>query len=354
MLFNAGQWAFACGMAGVAWDALNGTTLLTDGSASWEALLPFGFFAVILVVVNNAAVAGVVSISGDLPLSKVWKRLSGPSGANLLYDLLATPVAFGIAVLYLPLGVVGLLLAFFSLLFIRHSYFTNQRLQHANRDLLKALVKAIETRDPYTSGHSLRVASLARDIAVALGLSDRGVEEIETAALLHDIGKIDAIYVDIIQKPMELTAAERAVMESHVTKGVELLRSLSSFPEQVILAVLHHHEREDGRGYPDRLPGHEIPLGAKIIKVCDAVDAMLSDRPYRKALALADVRAQILLYAGVQFDTRIAATVCSASILERHAAEVALHHGAAAAVGPLRAEWPGESRYGRAFASFVG
>ena len=171
VLFNAGQWAFACGMAGVAWDALNGTTLLTDGSASWEALLPFGSFALILVVVNNAAVAGVVSISSDLPLSKVWKKLSGPSGANLLYNFLTTPVAFGIAVLYLALGIVGLLLAFFPLLFIRHSYFPNQRLQHANRDLLKALVKAIETRDPYTSGHSLRVASLARDIAVALGIS---------------------------------------------------------------------------------------------------------------------------------------------------------------------------------------
>jgi putative nucleotidyltransferase with HDIG domain len=240
---------------------------------------------------------------------------------------LVTPISFGIAVLYVPLNIVGLLLAFLPLLFIRHSYFTNIRLQHANRDLLKALVKAIETRDPYTSGHSIRVASLARDIAVAMGMPEREVEETETAALLHDIGKIDAIYVDIIQKPTDLTPTERAIIESHVTKGVELLRSLSSFPESVVLAVRHHHEREDGRGYPDRLRGDQIPVGSKIIKICDSVDAMLSDRPYRKALALPDVRAQLQLYSGTQFDGRIAAIVSSGTILERHAAEVALRRG---------------------------
>jgi putative nucleotidyltransferase with HDIG domain len=328
VLFNAGQWAFACGIGGLVFEAMDGSTMLQSGSASWNQIFPFAAFALILVVLNNAAVAAVVAISNSLPVREVWRGLSGRAGANLLYDILVSPVAFGIAVLYLPLNVVGLLLAFFPLLFIRHSYFTNLRLQHANRDLLKALVKAIETRDPYTSGHSIRVASLARDIAVALGMSEREIDETETAALLHDIGKIDAIYVDIIQKPTDLTSAERAIIESHVTKGVELLRSLSSFPESVILAVRHHHEREDGRGYPDRLRGDQIPLAAKIIKVCDAVDAMLSDRPYRKALTLADVRVQLALYSGTQFDHRIAAVVSAGSILERHAAEVELRRGA--------------------------
>jgi putative nucleotidyltransferase with HDIG domain len=150
---------------------------------------------------------------------------------------------------------------------------------------------------------------------------------VEAAALLHDIGKIDVIYENIIRKPSDLSPTERIVIESHVLKGVELLRSLSSFPEDVILSVRHHHEREDGRGYPDRLRGREIPIGAKIIKVCDAIDAMLSDRPYRKALSLSSVRHQLSQYAGTQFDARIVEIVVSSAVLERHAAEVAFHYG---------------------------
>jgi putative nucleotidyltransferase with HDIG domain len=333
-LFNAGQWALACGLGGIAFSAAGGRTLLETGATSRAILLPFAAFTVVFVLTTHAAVAAVISFSGGLPLREVWQKVIGRSGGNVLYDLLISPVAFAIAVLYIPLQTTGLLLAFLPLFFIRHSYFINLRLQQANKNLLKALVKAIETRDPYTSGHSLRVASLARDIAEDLGLSERQIEDIETAALLHDIGKIDAIYEDLLRKPADLSPAERQVIESHVTKGVELLRSMSSFPEEVLDAVRHHHEREDGRGYPDRLRSAEIPLGAKIIKVCDAIDAMLSDRPYRPALALRDVRNQLTQYAGIQFDLRITQTVVSGTILERHAAEVALHYGREGAASP--------------------
>lgn len=326
-LFNAGQWALACGLGGLAFTQLRGETLLESGRASIELLPPFAAYAILYVSVNNAAVAGAIAIISDVPIKEVWRKITGKSGSNLLYFLLTSPVAFAIAVLYIPLKIAGLLLAFLPLLFIRHSYFTNLRLQQANRDLVKALVKAIETRDPYTSGHSVRVAGLARDIAELLGQSERQIEGVETAALLHDIGKIDAIYVDIIQKPSELSPAERAVIESHVTKGVELLRSVSSFPEHVLDAVKHHHEREDGKGYPDRLRSHEIPIGAKIIKICDAIDAMLSDRPYRLALAVPQVKDQLRQYAGVQFDARIVSLIVNSTILERHAAEVALFRG---------------------------
>lgn len=332
VLFNAGQWSLACGLGGLAFDKMNGTTLLANGGASVDLLLPFAAYATLFVLVNNAAVASVISISGDLPVLEVWRKVTGKSGTNVLYDLLISPVSIGIAALYLPLHAAGLLLAFLPLLFIRHSYFTNQRLQQANRDLVKALVKAIETRDPYTSGHSLRVASLAKDIAETMGLSDREISNVETAALLHDIGKIDAIYVDIIQKPSDLSPSERAVIESHVTKGVELLRSVSSFPEHILDSVRHHHEREDGRGYPDGLTGDQIPLGAKIIKVCDAIDAMLSDRPYRKALELNEVKSQLTQYAGVQFDRQIVGVVVESTILERHATELALHRAESSGV----------------------
>src|SRR5690606_37744787 len=119
------------------------------------------------------------------------------------------------------------------------------------------------------------------------------IETIEMAALLHDIGKIDAVYSEMLRKPDALTADERAVIESHVEKGVELLRSLTSVPSEVIDAVWQHHEREDGGGYLQGLRGDSISLGGKIIKVCDSVDAMLSNRPYRRALLISEVRREL-------------------------------------------------------------
>ncbi|MFG1691691.1 HD-GYP domain-containing protein, partial [Gemmatimonadota bacterium] len=246
----------------------------------------------------------------------------GQSGTNLLYDLLVSPIAIAVAFLFQELEVVGLLVALLPLLFVRHSYLTTLRLIQANRDLMKALVKAIETRDPYTSGHSVRVAALARRIATELGLSQRKVDHVETAALLHDIGKIEAVYSEILRKPDSLSDRERAIIESHVTKGVEVLRSLATFPHDVLAAVRGHHERVDGKGYPDHLRGEEIPLGARIIKVCDAVDAMLSDRPYRKALQLPQVREQLSAFAGMQFDQRIVEVVAMSDLLEEHATEL--------------------------------
>ena len=135
------------------------------------------------------------------------------------------------------------------------------------------------------------------------------------AGLLHDIGKIEAVFIDILRKPHSLTDEERAIIESHVTKGVSLLRELSSVPESVIKTVRHHHEREDGTGYPDRLLGDEIPVSAKIIAACDAVDAMLSDRPYRKALTTSVVREQLQEHAGKQFDHRVVRAMMTSDVL---------------------------------------
>ena len=191
--------------------------------------------------------------------------------------------------------------------------------RESNADLLTALVKEIETRDPYTSGHSLRVSQLAQQIAEQMGLSRISVEHVRQAALLHDIGKIEAVYTDILRKPDQLTPQEREIIQSNVTRGEQLLRDLSSVPEPVVRAVRHHHEREDGRGYPDGLLGDEIPIGAKIIVVCDAVDAMLSDRPYRRALPLAKVMEQLESHGGQQFDHRVVRALVSSDILSEYA-----------------------------------
>lgn len=322
-IFNVSQWVVASFVGGLVFRALGGVALESQLAIGVETrlvgqLVPFMLFGMVFLAVNHAAVSLVIALNQGLRFSEVWAQMLGHSGASL-HDLLISPLAIAVAFLYVQLGVTGILLVLLPLLFIRRSYWTTSRLREANTDLLKVLVKAIETRDPYTSGHSLRVSHLARRIADVLGMPRGSTERIETAALLHDIGKIEAVYTGILAKPESLTPEERAVIQSHVTKGEELLRNLSSFPEDVILAVRHHHEREDGAGYPDGIPGHAIPLGAKIISVCDAVDAMLSDRPYRKALSVAAVMEQLRIHSGSQFDGRVVNALIKGKLIEEYA-----------------------------------
>ncbi|UCC26425.1 MAG: HD-GYP domain-containing protein [Gemmatimonadales bacterium] len=348
-LFNVSQYLVATTVAGKAFEWFGGDALVWDGAFDPQ-LLPFAAFGVTMLALNQFFVAGAISLSQDMRLREVVQKVAGPAGATATYDLLISPVALIVAFLYLEVDWPGLLLAVFPLLFIRHAYLLNFRLQQANRDLLKALVKAIETRDPYTSGHSLRVQALAGRIASSMGLPEYRKRNIEQAALLHDIGKIDAIYTEILKKPDSLSASERAVIESHVTKGVELLTSISSFPKEVIESVRSHHEREDGKGYPDGLRAPDIPLGAKIINVCDAIDAMLSDRPYRSALSIETVKEELVRYRGVQFDERVVDHVILGDLLADHADQVASEYADGAldlekvSVGRTLSERTGETQ----------
>ena len=320
--FNIAQYIVSTAVAGVAFERLGGRGLAADGIGSqveFALQLPqFIVFALLLMGLNQVLVSKVISLSQGVPFRSVWKRAIGKAGANVFYDLLVSPIAIVIAILGLQFGWKGLLIAVLPLFTIRHGYLTSFRLQQANRDLLEALVKAIETRDPYTSGHSRRVQMIATIITEQLHISERRKEAIEQAALLHDIGKIESIYTEILKKPAALSDLEREMIESHVTTGVELLRSLSSFPDEVIKSVLHHHEREDGKGYPSGLRGDAIPLGAKIIAIGDAIDAMLSDRPYRNALPVPVVREELRKYSGIQFDAKLVGVVTAGTLLEEH------------------------------------
>jgi len=324
-VFNISQHTLAGSLGGLAFyltggtsAAVNGLEMTPDVSFSWLPLLAFGL---IYLGVNHLMVARVVALATNTDFLTVWRQIVGKGGSNLFYDMLVSPVAIAIALMGMHLGVGGLIMAGLPLLAIRNAHLGQFRLRQANQDLLSALVKAIETRDPYTSGHSLRVANLAKLVAEGLGLSQRAIEDIEQSALLHDIGKIDARYVEILGKPSELSDEERAIIESHVTKGVELLETMSSVSDVVIKNVLHHHERWDGRGYPFGLAGHDVPLGARVINVCDAVDAMLSDRPYRKALSLEIVRDELATFSGIQFDPEVVKVLIHSEVLERHSIE---------------------------------
>jgi diguanylate cyclase (GGDEF)-like protein/putative nucleotidyltransferase with HDIG domain len=176
-----------------------------------------------------------------------------------------------------------------------------------------SLAKAVDLRDTYTGSHSARVADLAARVAARLGLDQEQIELARLAGSLHDLGKL-AIPEEILRKPGPLTGPERLVLERHPQIGFRMLDSLGIEP--VADWILHHHERWDGRGYPDRLPGNEIPLGARIIFVVDAYDAMTSDRVYRGRLTQADALAELERCAGTQFDPAVVAALAEELVLE--------------------------------------
>jgi putative nucleotidyltransferase with HDIG domain len=165
---------------------------------------------------------------------------------------------------------------------------------------LAPLHRAVAAKDDRTALHAERVALLARALGEALELRGRELENIVTAALIHDLGKV---YVPdaILNKAAPLTLEEQRVMRSHVLWGEAMLRPTGADPD-ILAVVRSHHEWWNGRGYPDGRAGMAIPLGARIVAVCDAFDAMTSDRPYRRALPLARAVALLEEGAGVQFD----------------------------------------------------
>jgi diguanylate cyclase (GGDEF)-like protein len=167
-----------------------------------------------------------------------------------------------------------------------------------------SLAKAVDARDAYTGSHSERVGELAARIALRLGADQEHVELTRLAGSLHDLGKL-AIPEEILRKPGPLTDGERLVLERHPQIGFRMLESLGVDP--VADWVLHHHERWDGSGYPDGIPGDEIPLGARILFVADAYDAMTSDRVYRRRLSHDAAVTELERCAGTQFDPEIVA-----------------------------------------------
>lgn len=174
-------------------------------------------------------------------------------------------------------------------------------------DTIECLVAALDTRDHYSAGHSSRVADMAVRLGAAAGLAGEDLETLHIAAHLHDIGKI-GIPDAILFKTGRLTEPEMKTVQRHPVLGSDILRSSPALAE-VSRIVLYHHERWDGGGYPSGLAGTAIPPGSRIIAVCDAINAMLTDRPYRKALSWEQCAEEVLRGCGRQFDARLARLV---------------------------------------------
>ncbi|HYN86348.1 MAG TPA: HD domain-containing phosphohydrolase [Pyrinomonadaceae bacterium] len=189
-----------------------------------------------------------------------------------------------------------------------------RRAAEENRGLflgtVKALAAAIDGKDPYTRGHSERVARFSVAIGERLGLPDEEIETLRVSALLHDVGKI-GIDDNILKKPAALTDEEYEVMKGHPQKGYKIMSQIPAMKE-FLPGMYMHHEMMDGRGYPQGLKGDEIPMQARIVSVADTFDAMTTDRPYQRAMEFKDARERIKSFVGTRYDAGVVAALVEA------------------------------------------
>ena len=297
-LFNVCQQCLSVSAAILAYRLAGGTSILDRGPLPY---LAFGALFVTYSAVNSLSVSSVVALSDGRRFWEVWFE---NNIGTLAYDVIALPMIAGLAWVYAKYGAPGAFVVAVLLLGLRELYNVNLQLDRANQELLELMVAAIEARDPYTSGHSRRVSEHAKVIAQIVGLGTARTKRVGIAALLHDVGKIHEVFAPILLKPGRLTEEENAVMQTHPIKSEELVAKVSQLRD-VVPAVRHHHENWDGTGYPDGLAGERIPLASRIIMFADTIDAMTSDRPYRKALDADAVRSELMKHRGRQFDPSI-------------------------------------------------
>jgi HD-GYP domain-containing protein (c-di-GMP phosphodiesterase class II) len=299
VVFNASKEVLTIGLAASTYRLLGG-----EPSVYQFTLVPKAIFGagIVYASTNSLVLCYAVSLSEGLDFWEAWRRIYGSS---VVYDLFATPIPALLAYLFVHNSLAGVVLVSVPLFIVRHIYAQNLRLEQSNREMLELMVKQVELVEPYTSGHSKRVSQYARTLAKEAGIHGKHIDQIATAALLHDVGKVYEEYAPLLRKQGKLTPEERVLLESHPVRSAELVTTISSLRGPVELAVRHHHENYDGSGYPAKLKGDTIPVGARIIMIADTIDAMTTDRPYRRALPFASVVEELRKYAGKQFDPRL-------------------------------------------------
>ncbi len=308
--------------------------------------------AVILIYLSTTwLLAGAVSLYGNTPARIVWKERFK---WLLPYYLALGLVAYAFVFSYNVAGLLGIVVVLIPLLMLRFSqkqYITHteglvnqlrttnselrtqsEEISLLNEELLLTLARSIDLRDPFVMEHSKNVARYAVLMAEELGLSPDRIEHIRKAGLLHDIGKL-GIPETILFKPDGLNDEEYEIIKGHVNIGADLIYGCHSL-RNLIPFVKYHHERYDGRGYSVGLAGKNIPLEARILNIADAVEAMASDRPYKKAMPPDDILEEIKRCAHTQFDPDVVAAFCR--VVEKQGQSVIVNSARdVAARGPL-------------------
>jgi len=316
--FNTAQFMLASGLCSLVYTALGGSVSLEASSTAPPVFsflpLPFACLVIVYFLVNHGSVALAVSLSSGVSVREAWDRIGKDALAT---DLLSSTLAVLLVFLYVKLQLLGLAILVFPLFLVRQLYQMNFQMQLELEEKLELMVKAMEARDPYTSGHSLRVSEYALAIARELRLSANDVDDIKRAALLHDVGKIYEEFAPLLRKEGKLTPDERMTMRTHVTRSAQLVETATRLRGSVQAMIRHHHENFDGSGYPDGVAGNDIPMGARIIMIADTIDAMTTDRPYRRAMTLSRAIEELETFAGRQFDPQLVKLVAKSASIRR-------------------------------------
>jgi HD-GYP domain-containing protein (c-di-GMP phosphodiesterase class II) len=284
--------------------ALGGVALHSIGNihdlthVTYVAGIPALIAFLIAHFANNMMVTIAIALSSGRSLKSV---LEENHRATIGLDFIVVPVVFLFAWVYAAFGAIAAAACWVPLLGLRQIQQANLDLERTNEELLELMVKSLEARDPYTSGHSRRVQQYSTTIARAIGLPDRQVDEIGKAALLHDVGKIYEKYASVLAKQDKLTPEEWAIIRDHPDDGANLIATMTKL-RTLVPAVRHHHENWDGSGYPTGTAAEAIPLASRIIRFADTIDAMTTERPYRLPLTEAQVKAELVRCRGTQFD----------------------------------------------------
>jgi putative nucleotidyltransferase with HDIG domain len=222
---------------------------------------------------------------------------------SILNSMVMLPFAIMLAIVFIQYSYFGILLFIVPVILARYTFslYIDSKSQYI--DTVDALMRAMEARDKYTEGHSQRVAELVKEIAKELKYNDWTIDKLNIASLLHDVGKI-GIDDCILNKPGKLTDEEYDIIKSHPEIGYGILKDVKNLKD-IIHIVKHHHERYDGKGYPDGMSGDELNLDVYIVQLADCVDAMTTDRPYRKALTLEQVISELENNSGTQFHPKV-------------------------------------------------
>lgn len=308
-LFNINMWVLSSASAGFLYVVLGGTTEIT----TWYSFVPLSIAVVAETIVNMGLLILFISLKTHRHPVQIWQEdwqwampitvSSGIVGGAALATAYAVGGPMGLSFFLFPVLATGY--AFRMYLHNLRSYvdqleIANQQIDTANLSLLHTLGAVIDAYDLYTFGHSAQVARYAGAIAETMGLPPEEQMAIVRGSLIHDIGKV-GVTDAIIGKQGRLTDEEYEMMKLHTVIGAEIVSQMPMFQHLVPL-VRHHHERWDGRGYPDGLHGDEITLAARIIAVADSVEAMLSDRPYQATRSIQDVVTEVSRCAGKQYD----------------------------------------------------
>ncbi|WP_460330903.1 HD-GYP domain-containing protein [Thermus oshimai] len=306
-VFNRSQDALATVVAGLTWNFFTQNPLYL-GSWNLSAGAGIALAALAFFATNTLLVTTAIHLSSGTPWKEVWRK--NIKWLALSY-LLLSPLALLLARAYeTPLignwGGWTVLLFLVPLYYSRYYWDEKVRLEQAFDTTLEVLMNALEAKEKQTRMHSERVADIARDLAKAFYNDEAKAQEIYRAARLHDIGKI-AIPEAVLLKPGKLTEAEFDLIKSHTKLGAELLSPARkvAFDQLVYNVILYHHERWDGRGYPEGLAGQDIPEEARIVGLADAYEAMTAGRPYREAKSPEEALKEVQDFSGVQFDPKL-------------------------------------------------